>query len=98
MGLLDNMKSKLAPAKDKVSDLARQHGDRVQHGIDKAARVVDERTKGKYSDKILAGTGKAKGAMDRLAHKEGPAAPADGPTTPLRPTRPSRPEGPPPTS
>ena len=90
MGLLDNMKAKLAPAKDKVSDLARQHGDKVQHGIDKAAKAVDERTKGKYSDKIHAGTDKAKGAMDRLAHKEGPGAGAAAPPTP--------PEGPPPAS
>ncbi|WTI16525.1 antitoxin [Streptomyces sp. NBC_00820] len=63
MGLLDNMK-------DKMSDLARQHGDKVQHGIDKAAHAVDERTKGKYSEKIHSGTDKAKDAMDRLAHKD----------------------------
>jgi hypothetical protein len=42
----------------------------VQHGLDKAAKVVDEKTKGKYSDKIQTGTGKAKNAMDRLAHKD----------------------------
>lgn len=95
MGLMDNMKAKLGPAKDKVSDLARQHGGKVQHGIDKAARAVDDRTKHKYSDKIQAGTGKAKQAMDRLAHKSDPgAAPHDAPT----PTRPAPPEGPPPTS
>ncbi|MBB5930005.1 hypothetical protein FHS34_005496 [Streptomyces echinatus] len=89
---MDNMKAKLGPAKDKVSDLARQHGDKVQHGIDKAAKAVDERTKHKYSDKIHAGTGKAKEAMDRLAHKSGPdAAPPD-------PMTPTRPEGPPPAS
>ncbi|MEU6510589.1 MULTISPECIES: antitoxin [Streptomyces] len=90
MGLLDNMKAKLGPAKDKVSDLARQHGDKVQHGIDKAAKAVDERTKGKYSDKIHAGTGKAKEAMDRLAHKEGsgPDTPAADPATPVRPEEP----------
>ncbi|MBL1085122.1 antitoxin [Streptomyces actinomycinicus] len=92
MGLMDNMKAKLGPARDKVSDLARQHGDKVQHGIDKAAKAVDERTKGKYSDKIQAGTGKAKGAMDRLAHKGGPEAPAGDPMPPTRP------EGPPPAS
>ncbi|MGW1726582.1 antitoxin [Streptomyces sp. NPDC002306] len=74
MGLMDNFKAKLAPAKDKVSDLAQQHGDKIQHGLDKAAKAVDEKTKGKYSDKIQTGTGKAKGAMDRLAHKEGPEA------------------------
>ena len=92
MGLMDSVKAKLAAAEDKVSDLARQHGGKVQHGIDKAAKVVDERTKGKYSDKINAGTGKAKGAMDRLAHKEGPG------TSPVDPMTPTRPEGPPPTS
>jgi hypothetical protein len=71
MGLLDNLKAKLAPAKDKVSDLAQQHGDKVSQGLDRAAKVVDEKTKHKYSDKIQTGTGKAKGAMDRLAHKDG---------------------------
>ncbi|MBT2677114.1 antitoxin [Streptomyces sp. ISL-14] len=69
MGLMDNLKAKLAPAKDKVSDFAQRHEDKVQHGLDKAAKVVDERTKGKYSDKIHTGTDKAKGAVDRLAHK-----------------------------
>ncbi|MEU6671249.1 antitoxin [Streptomyces sp. NPDC046727] len=96
MGLMDNVKAKLGPARDKVSDLARQHGDKVQHGIDKAAKAVDERTKHKYSDKIQAGTGKAKGAMDRLAHKTGPEAAPHDPTT--TPTRPAPPEGPPPAS
>jgi hypothetical protein len=85
MGLLDNLKAKLAPAKDKVSDLAQQHGDKIQHGLDKAARVADEKTKGKYSDRIQTGTGKAKGAMDRLAHKDSGATatpPPDAPSPP----------------
>ncbi|MEU6915543.1 antitoxin [Streptomyces olindensis] len=69
MGLLDNVKAKLGPAKGKVSDLAQRHEDKIQHGLDKAAQVVDKRTKGKYSDRIQSGTGRAKGAMDRLAHK-----------------------------
>ncbi|MEV5439028.1 antitoxin [Streptomyces sp. NPDC052682] len=69
MGLLDNVKAKLGPAKGKVSDLALRHEDKLQHGLDRAAQVVDKRTKGKYSDRIHKGTGKAKEAMDRLAHK-----------------------------
>ncbi|MFF5159241.1 antitoxin [Streptomyces sp. NPDC000348] len=80
MGLLDNLKARLGPAKDKVSDLAHQHEDRIQHGLDRAARTVDERTKGKYSDRIQTGTGKAKGAVDRLAHRHDPGA--GGTTTP----------------
>ncbi|MFJ3672927.1 antitoxin [Streptomyces sp. NPDC090106] len=70
MGLLDNLKAKLNPAKDKVSGLAQQHGDKIQGGIDKAAKVVDEKTKGKYSDRIQTGTGKAKDAVDKLAQKD----------------------------
>lgn len=89
MGLFNNLKGKLAPAKGKVSDLAQRHEDKIQHGIDRAAKVVDERTKGKYSDKIHSGTDKAKGAMDRLAHKDERDT-GGGTTTP--------PSGPPPAS
>ncbi|MFD5779912.1 antitoxin [Streptomyces sp. NPDC126933] len=70
MGFLDSLKAKMSPAKDKVSDLAQHHGDRIGHGLDKAARAVDQKTKGKYSSKIDSGTGKAKDALDRLAHKD----------------------------
>ncbi|GAA2462440.1 MULTISPECIES: antitoxin [Streptomyces] len=75
MGFLDTLKAKLAPAKDKVSDLAQQHGDKIDHGLDKAAKLVDEKTKGKYSDKIQSGTGKAKEALDRISHKDGGGTP-----------------------
>ncbi|MFE2218824.1 antitoxin [Streptomyces canus] len=85
MGLLHQLKAKLSPAKDKVSGLAQQHGDKVQHGLDKAAKVVDEKTKGKYSDTIRTGTGKAKGAMDRLAHKDGTEGPGGGSPPPASP-------------
>ncbi|GAA3390047.1 antitoxin [Streptomyces roseoviridis] len=82
MGLLDSLKAKLAPAKDKVSDLAKEHGGKVEHGLEKAARVVDEKTKGKYSDKIESGTGKAKDAIERLAHKDGDTPPSPPPASP----------------
>ncbi|MFE0703658.1 antitoxin [Streptomyces sp. NPDC058872] len=81
MGLLDSLKAKLAPAKDKVADLAQQHGEKIDHGLDKAAKMVDERTKGKYSDKIQSGTGKAKDAIDRIGHKDG-GTPGGGGATP----------------
>jgi hypothetical protein len=84
MGLKDNLRAKLAPAKDKVSGLAQKHGDKIdkiEHGLDRAAKAVDEKTKGKYSARIQSGTGKAKGAMDRLAHK-GDDERGGGPTTP----------------
>ncbi|MEU4270575.1 antitoxin [Streptomyces sp. NPDC026092] len=70
MGLLDSLKAKLAPAKDKVSGLAQQHEAKIDQGLDKAAKLVDEKTKGKYSAKIESGTGKAKDALERIAHKD----------------------------
>ncbi|MBC2906068.1 antitoxin [Streptomyces cupreus] len=91
MGLLDNLKAKLGPAKGKVSGLAQQHGGKVQHGLDKAAKVVDKKTKGKYHEKIQTGTGKAKDAMDRLAHKDEGGTGTGGGTNP-----PSTPPGTPP--
>ncbi|MDQ0406718.1 antitoxin [Streptomyces sp. NPDC000349] len=96
MGLLDNLKARLGPAKGKVSDLAQQHEDKIDRGLDKMARTVDEKTKGKYSDRIQTGTGKAKGAVDRLAHKDegtggGGGAPGSTPGGPP-------PAGPPPAS
>jgi ABC-type transporter Mla subunit MlaD len=97
MGLLNNLKAKLSPAKDKVSGLAQQHGDKIQHGLDKAAQAVDKKTKGKYSDKIHTGTGKAKEAMDRLAHKDGTGA-AGRPATPPDSTAPATPPVTPPDS
>ncbi|TPQ15926.1 antitoxin [Streptomyces sporangiiformans] len=89
MGLLDNLKGRLAPAKEKVSDLAQRHPgpiDKIEHGLDRAAKLADEKTKGKYSDKIQTRAGKAKDALDRLAHKErggtdGGAAPPPPPTS-----------------
>ncbi|MFF1276439.1 antitoxin [Streptomyces marokkonensis] len=90
MGLLDNLKAGLGPARDKVSGLAQRHEDRIQHGLDRAARTVDARTKGKYSDRIQSGTGKAKSAVDRFTHRNEPGPGAGGTTTP--------PAGPPPAS
>ncbi|MFV0127414.1 antitoxin [Streptomyces sp. HMX112] len=84
MGFLDQLKARLGPAKEKVSGLARQHGDRIDHGLDKAARVVDRKTGGKYSDRIESGTGRAKHALDRIAHRD------DGGTPPTPPAPPAR--------
>ncbi|MEU0473411.1 antitoxin [Streptomyces olivaceus] len=97
MGLLDNLKARIGPAKGKVSDLAQQHGDKIDRGLDKVARTVDERTKGKYSDRIQTGTGRAKDAMERLARKDDGGTGTDGGTPGGTPGGPP-PAGPPPAS
>ncbi|MFE0177443.1 antitoxin [Streptomyces sp. NPDC059002] len=88
MGFLQQLKDKLAPAKDKVSGLAQQHGDKIDQGLDRAAKVVDEKTKGKYSDKIQSGTGKAKDAVDRLAGTDEGKDAGGGATPPSPPPPP----------
>ncbi|MBT2388894.1 MULTISPECIES: antitoxin [Streptomyces] len=75
MGFMDTLKAKLAPAKDKVSDFAHQHEGKIEHGLEKAAKTVDAKTKGKYHSKIESGTGKAKDALGRVAHKDDGTAP-----------------------
>lgn len=81
MGLLDNLKAKLGPAKEKVGGLAQQHEGKIGEGLDKVAKAVDTKTKGKYSDRITSGTSKAKGALGKIAHKDG----SGGPTPPKTP-------------
>ncbi|MDQ8703471.1 antitoxin [Streptomyces sp. LHD-70] len=80
MSFLNKLKDKIAPAKEKAAGLAKEHGDKIDHGLDKVARTVDQRTKGKYSDKIQHGTGKAKEGLHRFADKgDGTQGPGDTP-------------------
>ncbi|UWE11830.1 antitoxin [Actinacidiphila bryophytorum] len=71
MSFMDTIKDKLGLAKDKAGDMARQHPDKVDSGIDKAAQTADSKTGGKYSDKIDTGSDKAKDAMGKLGDKSG---------------------------
>ncbi|RZU16156.1 antitoxin protein of toxin-antitoxin system [Kribbella rubisoli] len=59
MGMFDNMK-------DKAADLVNEHGEQVGEGLDKAGDFVDEKTGGKYGDKIDQGTDLAKDQLDNL--------------------------------
>ncbi|WUH90540.1 antitoxin [Streptomyces sp. NBC_00433] len=71
MSFMDTVKDKLGLAKDKAGDMARQHPDKVDSGIDKAAQTADPKTGGKHSDKIDTGADKAKGAADKLGGEGG---------------------------
>lgn len=96
MGILDNLKAKLGPAKDKAAGLAKEHGDKIDHGLDKVARTVDQRTKGKYSDKIQSSTGKAKDGLHRFAGKDEGTPGAEGGDNPPPTPGPGGPQSPPP--
>lgn len=51
---------------DKVKQLIGQHSDKAKHGIDKAGDMIDEKTGGKYTDKIDTAQQKATDYTDKL--------------------------------
>ena len=63
MGLLDTLKGALKGNTDKVKD-----------GLDKAAEMVDEKTDGKFADKIDMAQGKVGDMLDDMAEEAPDAA------------------------
>lgn len=71
MSFMDTLKGKLGMSKDKAGDLAREHGDRIDSGIEKSGQAADSRTGGKYGEQIDTGVDKAKGAVDDYGNQGG---------------------------
>jgi hypothetical protein len=66
-------------AKDKAAEYADDHRDQVREALDKAGAKIDERTEGKYADRISKAKvsvfkGVEKLAEQRPAHSDDPAA------------------------
>ncbi len=59
MGFLDKFKKQ-------AENLAEEHGDKIEDGIEKVAEIVDDKTGGKHSDKIESGAEKAKDMVEKL--------------------------------
>lgn len=73
VGFLDRFKRKAETVVD-------EHGDKIGEGLDKAADFADDKTGGKYSEKIEAGAEKAKDTLDSLDGKNDDI-PDEQPTT-----------------
>lgn len=71
MGALDGLK-------DKAQDLIGEHGDKIDAGLEKAAKFVDDKTGGKYHDQIAGGVDKAQEALDRVGGESENEAPSAG--------------------
>ncbi|MEV4616342.1 antitoxin [Kitasatospora sp. NPDC049258] len=69
MSLKDNLKGKAEELKDRASQLAGKHNEKIDDMVDKAGTAVDKATKHKYSEKIGHSTAKAKHAVDDFAAK-----------------------------
>jgi len=85
----------------KAKELVAKNDAKVKEALEKAAGVVDSRTKGRYSDKIDGAVAKAKEAVDKLPDRASAAAepPQPEPPQPEPPQpEPPGPEGPAPTT
>jgi hypothetical protein len=68
----------LDDAKKKLTEAVNEHGDRIKEGMDRAGRTIDEKTDGRYTEKIQRGTKAAGDALDNL--RDDAAAPTPAPT------------------
>jgi MT0933-like antitoxin protein len=55
---------------DKAKDLAREHNEQVDQGIDKGAEIVDEKTGGQHTQQVQQGVQHAKDALDGARGEE----------------------------
>jgi VIT1/CCC1 family predicted Fe2+/Mn2+ transporter len=74
MSFMDTLKEKLGMSKGKADDMTREHGDKVDQGIDKAGQAADSRTGGKHSSQIDSGADKAKDAAHDYGEQGGGSA------------------------
>ena len=55
---------------DKLKKAATQHGDKIEKGIDQAAKVAEKRAGAKNASKVRQVADKAKDAVDNLAEEK----------------------------
>jgi hypothetical protein len=72
MGFLDKLKKSADDVEEKASELVSDHSDKLHEGIEKTADFADEKTKGKYSDKIEKVEKAASDLVDKVASGEPP--------------------------
>jgi hypothetical protein len=73
-------------AKEKAAELADENRDKVGSVLDKAGAAIDQRTQGKYADKVAKAKVQVAKGVDRLADQRtvpgGRARPQDAPPAP----------------
>ena len=73
----------------KAQNAAAGRKDQMSGAIDKAAKTADDKTKGKYHEKIAKTAGKAQGYVERLERRdEGDGAKGEGDESPPSPGSP----------
>ncbi|MFK5689755.1 antitoxin [Ornithinimicrobium sp. LYQ92] len=99
MSFVDKAKDFASRSSAKARDLAREHSDTIDQGIQRAGTFVDDKTGGRYADKVDKVQGFATQQKDKIAGGHGGEAPGPGdggrgpdgtpgPDVPPGPTRP----------
>lgn len=66
-------------AKEKAGEIAHEQRDKVEEVLDKAGHAIDEKTEGKYHDKVVKAKDSVVKGVDKLAEQR-VAAPGEGVT------------------
>ena len=66
MSVFDELKGRAGELKDKAAGLVSQNSGRIKDGIGHAGSFVDQKTGGKYTDKIEGVRHKASSMVDRV--------------------------------
>ena len=69
-------------AKDKAAELADDNRGKIRENLDKAGAKIDERTDGKYADKVAKAKDTVAGGVDKLADQRPGGATPPGSTAP----------------
>lgn len=72
MSAFDNLKGKASGLIGKAADAVRGHEDQVKQGIEKAGNFIDQKTGGKYADRIGSVQQKAGDAVNRIGSQDRP--------------------------
>ncbi len=94
MGFMDNVRKAAEQARHQAAELAGRHGSTIDQAIQKTGAAVDQRTGGKYADKIAKAQEAARTAREKVAGEEGTVPPAGPTTTPTGTATPPPPPGP----
>lgn len=65
--LMEEAKKVAGQAKEKAGDLAVENRERVEGALDKAGAKIDEKTEGKYADKIAKAKSQVTKGVDKIA-------------------------------
>ncbi len=83
-------------AKEKAAELADENRDKVGSVLDKAGAAIDERTQGRYADRVAKAKVQVAKGVDRLADQRtvggGSSRPQDAPASPAQDAPPRPPQ------